>query len=259
MVTMLGDLERARKLHAQTLEVSERLGLAGFIDWQRGEHSTHCYWQGRWEESLETASEFIRESEAGLNHYMEAACRFSRAAVWLARGETDAAVAEADKGSELARTVKDPQVLNPMLALQGRVRLTTGDRPGAVALAEELVEIWRSGGMLQPLECVEAAMLFRGLDRADELVGLLSGAWTLWQKAAQRFVAGDLVGAAETYAEIGSLPDEAYSRLKAAEDLLAAGNRPEADRQLRLALLVFARLGATAWAAEGRALLATSA
>jgi hypothetical protein len=41
--------------------------------------------------------------------------------------------------------------------------------------------------------------------------------------------------------------------------LVRGGERAEADRQLRLALPVFAQLGATAWAAEGEALLAESA
>ena len=70
---------------------------------------------------------------------------------------------------------------------------------------------------------------------------------------------GDLLGAAESFERIGSVPDEAYARLRAAEALVAVGNRAEADRQLRLALSVFGRLGATAWAAEAESLLAESA
>ena len=72
-------------------------------------------------------------------------------------------------------------------------------------------------------------------------------------------VEGDLSRAADVYAEIGSVPDEAYARLRAAEELVRAGNRAEADRQLRLALPVFAELGAGAWQAEAEALLAASA
>ncbi len=72
-------------------------------------------------------------------------------------------------------------------------------------------------------------------------------------------VEGDLAGAADVYAEIGSVPDEAYARLRAAEELVREGHRAEADRQLRLAQPLFAQLGATAWAAEAEALLAASA
>jgi hypothetical protein len=82
---------------------------------------------------------------------------------------------------------------------------------------------------------------------------------TPWHEAARRYASGDLVGAAETYAVIGTLPEEVYSRLKAAEQFVAAGDRAGADAQLGLALPVFAQLGATAWTAEGEALLAESA
>ena len=55
------------------------------------------------------------------------------------------------------------------------------------------------------------------------------------------------------------VPDEAYARLKAAAAFVEAGDRASADRQLNLALPVFAQLRATAWTAEGEALLAASA
>jgi hypothetical protein len=69
----------------------------------------------------------------------------------------------------------------------------------------------------------------------------------------------DLADAAEVYAEIGSVPDEAYARLRAAEEYARIGRRADADAQLRLALPVLGRLGAATWAAEREALLAASA
>ena len=70
---------------------------------------------------------------------------------------------------------------------------------------------------------------------------------------------GDLAGAADVYAEIGSVPDEAYARLKAAEERVRAGDQAEADRQLRLALPVLNHLRASAWLTKAEALLAASA
>jgi len=99
------------------------------------------------------------------------------------------------------------------------------------------------------------------LGRADEVLAALeaeSRAITPWHAAARRLASGQLVEAAEIFAEIGSVPDEAYARLKAAEAFAAGGNRVAADVQLRLVLPVFARLRATAWIAEGEALLAES-
>ena len=236
-------------------------GLIGFIDWQRGEHAMHCYWDGCWEEALTTADEFIREVEAGLSHYMVVACRFVRALIWLARGETDAGVAEARRTTELARTAKDPQVLSPALAAEGRALLTAGDDAAAGEIADELLETWKSAHLRQAAECVEAARLFRGLGREEEFLRVIAEVPgpTPWHEAARRYASGDLTGAADTYAVIGTVPDEAHSRLKAAEHFVAVGDRAAADVQLRLALSVFAQLGATAWTAEAEALLAESA
>jgi hypothetical protein len=82
---------------------------------------------------------------------------------------------------------------------------------------------------------------------------------TAWQEVATKVLSGELVAAANLYAEIGSVPDEAYARLRAADDLVREGRRAEADAQLQLALPVFARLKASAWQAEAEALLAESA
>jgi predicted ATPase/class 3 adenylate cyclase len=261
MMMMLGDLERARELHVEAQEVADRVGLAGFIDWQRGEDVVHGYWSGRWDDALTAAGEFIAEVESGAAHYMEPAFRFSRALIWSARGDVEAALPEALKCTEIARVRKDPQVLSPSLALEGWLRLQAGDLGGAAAVADELLERWRTVDFRQPSECVEAPRLFRGLGRQDELLQVIDGLAgpTPWHEAARLFLAADSAGAAEVYARIGSIPDEAYSRLRAAEELLAGGDRRGADAQLMLALPVFARLSAAAWAAEGEALLAASA
>ena len=61
---------------------------------------------------------------------------------------------------------------------------------------------------------------------------------------------GDLFG------EIGSLPDEALARLRAAEKLVAAGRHAEADEQLARALAFWRSVRATRYIREGEALLA---
>jgi hypothetical protein len=192
---------------------------------------------------------------------MEPGCRMVRGAIHLARGDLAAALAEASRATELARAVKDPQSLNPSLAFEVRARLALGDLAGASALADELVAALTEKGIWGPYESVDGAWAFRQLDRAAELIEAFERprAQTPWHEAARRILAGDLAGAADLYAEIGSVPDEAYARLRATEELMRSGLRGEADRQLRLALPVFARLGAAGWAAEGEALLAASA
>ncbi len=82
---------------------------------------------------------------------------------------------------------------------------------------------------------------------------------TPWHQAARLIVTGDLAGAADVYARMGSVPDEAYARLRAAAALVASGHRPQANAQLNLAFPAFTRLGATAFTAEAESLLAASA
>ncbi len=260
MTVLLGDLRRAGELQERCSAAAARLGVAGFIRWQQAEHVFHCHWQGRWDEALATANDFTREVQTG-SHYMESACRWIRGWIFLGRGDTEPALGEAIRASEVSRPVKDPQVLNPALTFEARARLAAGDRAGAIAVADELVAIWRELEPQEPHELVNAAWVFRDLGRSGELAEAVARkrAQTPWHDAARMIVEGDLAGAADVYAEIGSVPDEAYARLRAAEELVRAGHRAEADRQLRLAQPLFAQLGATAWAAEAEALLAASA
>ena len=50
---------------------------------------------------------------------------------------------------------------------------------------------------------------------------------TPWLEAATALATGDPQRAADLYGEIGSLPDEAFARLRAARHLLNAGRQAE--------------------------------
>jgi tetratricopeptide (TPR) repeat protein len=193
---------------------------------------------------------------------MEAVCRCVLSAIYLARGQVDRALAEARQATELSRPIKDPQSINPALAFHSRTALAAGERAEADAIADELVEVWSVSGIRQPHELSVAPWTFRELARSEQVLEAIdaeAGHIGPWHEAARQIASDDLLGAAESFERIGSVPDEAYARLKAAEALVAVGNRAEADRQLRLALPVFARLGASAWTAEAESLLAESA
>ena len=79
---------------------------------------------------------------------------------------------------------------------------------------------------------------------------------TPWRTAAASYVSGDYSAAADVYAEIGALPEEAYARLRAAEALVGEGRRAEADAELKRSLAFWRSVGATAYVREGEALLA---
>jgi hypothetical protein len=99
------------------------------------------------------------------------------------------------------------------------------------------------------------------LGRADELVEGAAAAKSAsaWLEAAEAFASGKFAAAADMYEKIGTLPDEAYSRLRAARALVDEGRRGDADLQLERSLAFFRRAGATAYVREGEALLAASA
>ena len=80
-----------------------------------------------------------------------------------------------------------------------------------------------------------------------------------WHEACLAYLRENFTRAAEVFGEIGSRPDEADARLRAAEVLIAAGRRPEGEVELRRALTFFREIGASAYIQEAEALLAASA
>jgi len=256
MTAFLGDVRRAGELHERTRELARRFGAKGYVDWQEAEHVFHCHWEGRWDEAVATADAFVANMMSS-THYMESACRYIRGAIRLARGDRSGALADGVRATEVARAAQDPQTLNPSLAFEALARLAVGERAGANELADELVASWKESGIQQAHECMVAPWVFLELARREELEAALDRvrASTPWHAAARRVAAGDLAGAADTFHEIGSVPDEAYTRVRAA----ALADRSAAEYQLAIARPMLLQLGATAWAAEADALLARSA
>jgi len=255
-------MHRAGELHELSRTLARRLGVRGFIRWVEAEHTFHCYWEGRWDDALAAIDDYFQTIKGTAGHYMDGPCRAVRSAILLARGRTQEAFAEARLATERSRPVKDPQTINPVLAYEAQAALAIGERPTAESLADELVEAWSATGIRQPIELSASPWVFRELGRSAEVLHALDEqaiGETPWHHAARLIATGELAGAADIFAGIGTVPDEAYTRLKAAEAFLEAGDRASADRQLAVALPLFAQLRAAAWTAEGEALLAASA
>jgi hypothetical protein len=70
---------------------------------------------------------------------------------------------------------------------------------------------------------------------------------------------GDYLNAAETFGEMGLRTLEAHVRLRAGEQLLAAGRQSEAEKQLERALAFWRSVGATRYVRRGESLLGKSA
>jgi tetratricopeptide (TPR) repeat protein len=260
----LGDLNRAWELRAEGLRVAEQVGPADVAEFLRGERVVACYWMGDWDEAMRYADAILSDAEGGYPSYMDVQARQVRARIALARGTVEA-YEEAYGAVERARSIGDPQVLYPALAFAARAARATDRLHDAVALIDELLGLWRDRprtvlqSHLQSL--VDTADVLSALGRGPELErwGGAARVETRWIEAAGAYVRGDFQEAARIYEEAGSLPDEAYARLRAAEALIEGGNRAEGDRDLQRALAFYRSVDAKAYLREGEALLARTA
>jgi predicted ATPase/class 3 adenylate cyclase len=259
----LGDLARGFELQARAQEAAERLGWANELRHLRGERVFQDYWQGRWDAAMAGADQFIAEVEAGSPHLMEDVCRHVRGLIRLARGEIPGALADAASAVELAKPTNDVEGLLPAQAFYARVLLANGQGVEAGARADELLAELADWGALatNPDWSGELAVVLHTLGRGAELTELVAGvtAPTPWLQAATAMAAGEFQQAADRYAKIGSLPDEAYARLCAAEQLLANGRRADGNAQLQQAVDFYREVHASAYLRQAQALAAASA
>jgi hypothetical protein len=82
---------------------------------------------------------------------------------------------------------------------------------------------------------------------------------TRWVGVADAIARGELERAASRCAEIGTLPDEAYVRLRAAKALAAAGRHEDAEEQLERAVSFHTSVGADAYVREAEQVAAALA
>jgi class 3 adenylate cyclase len=259
----LGDLARGFARQAEGRQAAERFGITGWLRHLQAEQVMEYFWRGRWDSALRHADEFIAESEASSRHYMESVCRLARGRIRLARGDLPAASEDADKQLAFARMATDPQVLNSALAFRARVALVTGDSDQASTYTGELLAMLVQQAELHAVAewSADLAAVLVGLGRGNDLRELAASkaVSTPWLEAAAAFAGSGFEQAAERYAEIGSLPDEAFARLRAAEQLLAAGRRAEGNTELQRAVAFYRKVRASAHLREAEALLAATA
>ena len=258
----LGELERSIALHEEGLREAQRAGPPGFLRWLEAERTWDEYLTGRWSEAEAHADEFLARVEAGQTHPMEMATREVRAVIRLAKGDQAGAREDSQRVVDLARAVQDSQVLLPALAFHAHLVFVTGKREEAVALVDELLERMPSKeSALRSHWTLPLAFVLTAVGRTDDLDRVLSSApiSTRWLEAASAFAHGRFDEAAGILAEIGAVADEALLRLRAAEALVEAGRRAEADAQLQRALAFYRSVGATAYIREAEGMFAASA
>jgi len=237
-----GDLARCFHAQAAAWRVAERFGALHEFRWLEAERVAEAYWTGSWDEASGVADEFIAEAEGGESHYLQSWCRLWRGRIRLARGEIAAALADAAAALRLARETTDAQNVRPAQAFQAAALLADGRAAEARAVAEEL--LGSLGGLLEPALGADFGVVLRELGYEPEVLdGVVSSPWLA---AARAMVADDPLRAAGIYAAIGSRPDEAVARQRAARRLLETRRPAEAEAQLDRALAFWREVGASA-------------
>jgi class 3 adenylate cyclase/tetratricopeptide (TPR) repeat protein len=258
----LGDLARALELLAKGRQAAERLGRPGDLRAMQTQQAMGDYWQGHWDAAMDAADQLIAEAQAGTKKAQEASCRLIRAWIRLARGDLHGALDDADTAVQLAQAADVLDDRYWALGVRGRILLAAGRIQEADYQASELLALLleRGAPLTAPDWSGDLVVVLQALGRASDLQEL-TRVWTAtsWRQAAAAIATGNFEHAANLYAEIGSLPDEAFARLQAAKQLLGAGQRAAANAQLEPALGFYRQVKASAYLREGEALLAASA
>jgi tetratricopeptide (TPR) repeat protein len=172
----------------------------------------------------------------------------------MATGDAAGALTDANAALGVGRAARDPQTLLLALACGAGVCAQLERPEEADALLSEIASNPPSLHAASALAHLSWAALRLG--RSDEVRGtvdLLRGE-TLWLDACRAVLDEAFEQAAELFARIGSAPNEAYTRLRAAEKLLDEGRRAEAEAQLERALAFYRGVGATAYVREAEEL-----
>jgi class 3 adenylate cyclase len=258
----LGELERSSELHVKGLREAERIGAPEPLRWLRAERIWDDYLQGRWNEAEAQADAFLSNAGAGHSRYMATAALLIRAFIRFARGDSAAALEDSDAVLHVARAAADPQVLIPALAFHSHILLATDHRADAAAFLDELIERRQAfpSGLVSHW-FIPFVVVLKALGRAQQVEEIARNATisTRWLAAGLAYANDAFSEAADTLGDMGSRPDEAFVRLRAAEALVGAGRRAEADVELERALAFYRSVDATAYIRETERLFAASA
>jgi tetratricopeptide (TPR) repeat protein len=251
---ILGDLRGCVVARWAAVHAAEHFGSTRALRWLELERTADHYWSGQWDEAEVVADSATAEASSGATHYLECDCRIWRGRIRLARGQLDAAHEDYQRALELARASNDRLNLDPALAFGARMLLVAGRSEEASRLVDELLE-QLPGRLLKPELGVDLPICLVELGRPVVVLdGVLSSRWL---EAAQAFVTGEHGLAADLYAAIGSRADEAYARLEAARQCMAANQAVEANIELAVAIAFYREVRANAHLAKAKQLVAT--
>jgi class 3 adenylate cyclase len=253
-----GELVEVEKLYASMEAQSRRVGWAEGLAWLDAQRAGLHYQMGDWETMEIALTRFERHLETHSGHAISFVAPTGRALLAEARG--DGALAEESwrRALELARLLRDAQPVGQVISAYARFLLGAGRSGEAAALTDELLGYRDEEGRAEYFVwLVDLGWLLHDLGRGDEVLAAREpGAWA---DAGAAVAAGDLAGAADRLGAHGFRTEEAYARLRLAEELAETGRAAEAAVQRDRALAFYREVGATAYVRRGEALLAASA
>jgi hypothetical protein len=247
VLTDAGDLRAGRAVNDRSYALGTESGTPTDLEWDMVERGLHCYFAGEWSEARELLGRFLGGAGAE-GHYMETVARDVRSRMRRAGGDIEGAVADAAWQLDRARDIGDPQVLFPALALSADTLAAAGRLDEVGPLADELLAYWRAAGSPSGVAApVDLAWAMSAIGRQEDMLELLREVEvrSRWTTAAAAILRRELVAAAEELEDMGSLPDAARARLRAAERLLEQRRPSEAQTQVSRAAAFFRSVGAT--------------
>jgi hypothetical protein len=253
-------LERGAAAVDAGLKVSDRFGEHAIARWLEFERIHIAYWRGRWSECTKLIDEML--SDIGPTHALSRWLFEVRGRICLASDDVGGAVEDSQRSLELGRLAKDLQTFLPAVSFAALASLRAGRRNDAERLANELLGLRVVEHLVPHYSYLsDLAWVLTDLGRIEELTEAAANApvRTPWIDAIEALARGDYRRAADVYAEAGNRPDEAYTRLRTAAQLVDEGRRAEADKELQQALLFWRSVGAKRYIREGEALLAATA
>jgi class 3 adenylate cyclase/tetratricopeptide (TPR) repeat protein len=247
--TIGGDLARADHYYTEASQLAERYGDRQTVRFVRGNLIWASYVRGRWDEAGVNAEAFIAECEAGSPHTNEWQARNIRAALREARGDLEGALADNTRALELARAAAESIQLVGVLGILAATHADRGELVEATALMLDALPIIPQYGAHGSLVGIAPFAEVMGIK--EELRGAVEDApghaQHRWPQAVLLALDGDLRGAADLLAEMGSPTLEARLRLRGGERLLGEGRIQEGTLELRRALSFYAEVDAPAY------------
>jgi class 3 adenylate cyclase len=241
----IGRLEEGSARIHEARALCTRYGFASGLEWNDAELVYDSSFRGDLEATVARASYYL-ERESGALRYQTPPVLTTRARALLARGQVDAALADAEQALQAFRERGvDAQIAGYVLTVASRCLRAAGREAEAdSALTDALVTPDELASDL-PLHLVE-------LGREEEYLSLMEGVpGHRWLEAGRAAASGELARAAEIYGGMGARFPEAWAGLLAAE-------RGDTSR-LEPALAYFEEQQATPYVQRCRALMQASA